>query len=184
MLIVTFDDAGDDTNACCDEQKGPNTPPPAGPSPGPGGGRVGAVVVSPFVRPGSVVSTPYNHYSLLRSMEDLFGLSHLGYAGQDGLRPFGSGGYNQTPALRVKLSRKRLPLRRRRRLRIRTNAPARVYFGGRCRGKPRTTRSNGLLRIRVRARHRGRCRILAKRTGWRKARASVRVVRVKHRHRR
>ncbi len=183
LLIVTFDEAGDDNSACCDEQKGPNTPNPAGPSPGPGGGRIGAVVVSPFVRPGSVVSTPYNHYSLLRSMEDLFGLSHLGYAGRTGLKPFGSEVYNQTPALRIKTSRKRLPLRRRRTLRIRTNAPARVYFGGRCRRKPRSTDASGLLRIRVRARHRGRCRILAKRPAWQKARASVRVVRARRRRR-
>lgn len=34
--------------------------------------------------------TPYNHYSLLRTIEDLFGLPHLGYAGQPGLKAFGS----------------------------------------------------------------------------------------------
>jgi hypothetical protein len=184
LLIVTFDEAEDDNSACCDEQTGPNTPNPAGPEPGPGGGRIGAVLVSPFVRPASVVTTPYNHYGLLRSMEDLFGLSHLGYAGQDGLKPFGSDVYNQTPALRVRTSRNRLPLRRRRTLRIRTNAPAKVYFGGRCRRKPRSIGASGPLRIRVKARHRGRCRILAKRPAWRKARASVRVVRARHRRRR
>jgi hypothetical protein len=48
------------------------------------------VVVSPFVQPGSVNATPYNHYSLLRTIEDLFGLGHLGFAGQAGLRPFGA----------------------------------------------------------------------------------------------
>jgi hypothetical protein len=37
-----------------------------------------------------VTQTPYNHYSLLRSIEDLFGLPHLGFAGQAGLTPFGS----------------------------------------------------------------------------------------------
>jgi hypothetical protein len=39
----------------------------------------------------------YNHYSLLRSLENLYGIrdggsdghGHLGYAGQHGLRPFG-----------------------------------------------------------------------------------------------
>jgi hypothetical protein len=183
LLIVTFDEAEDDGSACCDEKPGPNTPNPAGPEPGPGGGRIGAVMVSPFIRPGTVTSTPYNHYSLLRSMEDLFGLVHLGYAGQQGLKPFGSDIYNQTPALRIKTSRKRLPLRRRRPLRIRTNLPSRVYFGGRCRRKPRSTDATGLLRIRVRTRRRGRCRILAKRTAWRSARARVRVVKVRRRHR-
>ncbi|MEA2134248.1 MAG: phosphatidylinositol-3-phosphatase, partial [Solirubrobacteraceae bacterium] len=95
MLVVTFDEAeasggGGDSSACCGERPGPNSPSPGGPVPGPGGGRVGAVVVSPFVEPGSVNSTPYNHYSLLRTLEDLFGLGHLGFAGQAGLRPFGA----------------------------------------------------------------------------------------------
>jgi hypothetical protein len=42
------------------------------------------------VKPGSVSNVPYNHYSLLRSIEDWFGLPHLGYAGQRGLHAFGS----------------------------------------------------------------------------------------------
>ena len=54
-----------------------------------GGDRIGAVLLSPFIRPGTVSDTPYNHYSLLRSIEDVFGLSHLGYAGQSDLVPFG-----------------------------------------------------------------------------------------------
>ena len=53
-----------------------------------GGGLVGAVVLSRYVRPGTVTTTPYNHYSMLRTIEDLFGLDHLGYAGQDGLGSF------------------------------------------------------------------------------------------------
>jgi hypothetical protein len=47
------------------------------------------VVLSPFIRPGTVSSEPYNHYSLLRSVEDIFDLGHLGYAAEPGLRPFG-----------------------------------------------------------------------------------------------
>jgi hypothetical protein len=95
MLIVTFDEAEGggpdaDSSACCNEQSGPNTPSPGGPHAGPGGGRVGAVVLSPCIRPGTVDKTPYNHYSMLRSVEDGFGLEHLGYAGQAGLEPFGS----------------------------------------------------------------------------------------------
>lgn len=54
-----------------------------------GGDRIGAVLLSPFIRPGTVSDTPYNHYSLLRSIEDAFGLSHLGYAAQSDLAPFG-----------------------------------------------------------------------------------------------
>jgi hypothetical protein len=94
MLIVTFDEAGDDATACCGETQGPMTPNNGGINRGPGGGRTGAVVLSQFVRPGSVNATPYNHYSLLRSMEDLFGLGHLGFAGRAGLKPFGADVYN------------------------------------------------------------------------------------------
>ena len=47
-------------------------------------------VLSPFVKPGTVSNTPYNHYSMLKTIEDLFGLGHLGYAGQKGLAAFGS----------------------------------------------------------------------------------------------
>ena len=53
------------------------------------GGRVGAVLLSPCLKARTVTKTPFNHYSMLRSVEDNFGLSHLGYAGQKGLVPFG-----------------------------------------------------------------------------------------------
>jgi phosphatidylinositol-3-phosphatase len=33
------------------------------------------------VKAGATSQEPYNHFSLLRTFEDLFGLSHLGYAG-------------------------------------------------------------------------------------------------------
>ena len=49
---------------------------------GPGGGKVGAVLISPFITPDSAppTKTSYNHYSSLASIEDLFGLPHLGEA--------------------------------------------------------------------------------------------------------
>jgi hypothetical protein len=81
---------------CCGQQPGPNL---AGIRPSPvaadssrntfvyegyGGDRVGALLLSPFIRPGSSSDTPYNHYSLLRSLEDVFGLDgYLGYAAND-----------------------------------------------------------------------------------------------------
>jgi hypothetical protein len=94
LLIVTFDEAeasppDQDASSCCGEPVGPNTPNNGGPVPGTGGGRVGAVVLSPFTQPGTVNPTAYNHYALLRSVEDLFGLAHLGFAGRAGLKPFG-----------------------------------------------------------------------------------------------
>jgi hypothetical protein len=115
LLIVTFDEAdieinfeqspnkpkfvSGDPSACCHEQPGPNIKPGAkvfgkvpdkGPGiVGPGGGRIGAVLVSRFIKPGTVSKTPYNHYSLLRSIEDFFDVGYLGYAGQKGLKSFG-----------------------------------------------------------------------------------------------
>ena len=68
--------------------------------PTPGGGDTGSVLISPYIRPGSVSTAYYNHYSWLRTMEDLFdvsrvskgldGVGHIGYAAQPGLAPFGA----------------------------------------------------------------------------------------------
>ena len=90
LLIVTFDESASGADACCGEMQGPNAPNNGGPDPGAGGGQVGAVLLSRYIKPGTGTEHEYNHYSLLRSVEDIFGLSHLGYAGVDGLRPFGS----------------------------------------------------------------------------------------------
>jgi phosphatidylinositol-3-phosphatase len=94
LLVVTFDEAENgDASACCGEKPGFNTPNPGGPTPGPGGGRTGAVLVSQFIQPGTTNATPYNHYSLLKSTEDVFALPYLGYAGQAGLAAFGGDVY-------------------------------------------------------------------------------------------
>jgi hypothetical protein len=55
---------------------------------GPGGGRTGAVLLSPLIGPGSVSTLPYNHYSLLRTIEDIFSLPHLGDAAMPQVRSF------------------------------------------------------------------------------------------------
>ena len=47
-------------------------------------------MVSPFVTPRTWNDTPYNHYSLLRTVEDLFGLGRLGNARAKGVEAFGS----------------------------------------------------------------------------------------------
>jgi hypothetical protein len=60
---------------------------------GPGGGRIGAVVLSRFVVPGTVNQNLYNHYSLLATIEDIFGLGRLGFA--DSATPFGTDVFNQ-----------------------------------------------------------------------------------------
>ena len=96
LLIVTFDETTtDDASACCGEPTGPNTRLPG--LVGPGGGRVGAVLLSPFIAPGTVSDVPYNHYSLLRSIEQLFELPYLGYAGRPGLTSFGRDIYTRLP---------------------------------------------------------------------------------------
>jgi phosphatidylinositol-3-phosphatase len=94
LLVITFDE-GTDALACCDEQglRG-------GPAPGrfgPGGGRIGAVLLSPFIAPDTLSSTPYNHYSLLRTVEEFFGLPHLGYAGAPRLQTFGNDVFTRAP---------------------------------------------------------------------------------------
>jgi len=52
--------------------------------------RAGALLVSPFLTPGSTDAAPYNPYSLLRSTEDLFGLSALGLAAGAKTKSFAS----------------------------------------------------------------------------------------------
>jgi phosphatidylinositol-3-phosphatase len=55
-----------------------------------GGDRTGALLLSKYIRPGTVSNVPYNHYSLLKSLEEIFGIhQYLGYAGQKGLVAFG-----------------------------------------------------------------------------------------------
>ncbi len=115
LLVITFDEADidvrydpatkqytrreGDPSACCNEKPGPNInsrqtvfgAPDLGPGIiGPGGGRIGAVAISPFIRPGTVSNEPYNHYSLLRTIGDIFGVNHLGYAARKHLKSFGA----------------------------------------------------------------------------------------------
>jgi hypothetical protein len=79
LLEIVFDEAANsETEACCEEMAGPGSPEPG--ITGPGGGRVGAVLLSPFIAPGTVSKTPYNHYSSLATWESLLGLSRLAYA--------------------------------------------------------------------------------------------------------
>ena len=86
LLIVTFDEAQSDATACCNEPTGPNVTAPG--YYGPGGGRIGAILLSPFIKPGTVVNVPINHYGMLKSVEDIFALPHLGYAADPSLATF------------------------------------------------------------------------------------------------
>jgi hypothetical protein len=58
LLVILFDDApGEDSN---------------------GGGRVGAVLLSPLIEAGRTLRSPMDHFGYLRSMEELFGLPAAG----------------------------------------------------------------------------------------------------------
>jgi phosphatidylinositol-3-phosphatase len=98
LLIITFDEAlGSDTTSCCGEIPGPNSAKPG--VNGPGGGQVGAVLLSPCIAGGTVTQTAYNHYSMLRSVEDIFGLAHIGYAQLPGQSSFGADIFNRACGL-------------------------------------------------------------------------------------
>src|SRR6516225_1416050 len=92
MLIITFDESDgagtDGSSACCGERPLPGARFQPGFN-GPGGGRVGAIVLSKYVKPGTVSAVPYNHFSLLRTVEAIFALPFLGYAAEPELRVFG-----------------------------------------------------------------------------------------------
>ncbi len=86
LLVITVDEAPSsgeyaDSSSCCFQPAFPNLPAPAGSIGKPGGGQVGALLLSPFIKGGNLEQGTYNHFSLLRTVEDFFGLSHLGYAG-------------------------------------------------------------------------------------------------------
>ena len=131
LVVLTFDESGfSDSRACpagnqadCGSPIGPNLSnpgfspilglfrlqtPPAAPYVYAGGGQVGAVLLNKrYIEPGSVNTTgSYNHYSALRSYEDLLGITrggddgygHLGFAALATQKPFGPDVFNRRPA--------------------------------------------------------------------------------------
>jgi phosphatidylinositol-3-phosphatase len=98
MIAITFDQApqsgtGADDSGCCATPTYPNLPAstPTTTATGQpiGGGRVGMLLISKYIEPGSsYVAGQYNHYSLLASIEALFGLQPLGFAGNVQLPTF------------------------------------------------------------------------------------------------
>jgi len=95
LIVIVFDE-GVSGIACCGEKTSPmvgsgtNSGFPFPGALGAGGGQTGAVLLSRFIRPGTVSTKAYNHYSYLRSIEDIFHLHHLGYAAAPDLHRFGS----------------------------------------------------------------------------------------------
>ena len=83
LLIVTFDEAEATTASACCASRRPEHPMPAASRAAAAAGP--ARSLSPrSSSPAPVNDTPYNHYSLLRTVEDIFGLAHLGFAAQAG----------------------------------------------------------------------------------------------------
>ena len=70
VLIITWDEGNTDAGCCAIAE----------------GGRIPLVVVSSRGPFNYRSSTPYSHYSLLRSLEDNWGLRHLGHAADAGTR--------------------------------------------------------------------------------------------------
>ncbi len=125
LLAIVFDEAedsldsgassspgvpkGGDGSKCCHEPQFPNTTNNSFLNSGGGGGRTGAVVLSPFIDSGTIDKTPYNHFSLLRSVEDIFRLGHLGYAGLPGLQSFSPSMFTCYRAGKPRVRHGRLP---------------------------------------------------------------------------
>jgi len=97
-----------DTSACCGTPEYASLPAPEGalpPASGPvkesgGGGRVGMLLLSPFVTPGSINETGYyNHFSFLLSVGELLEATPpLGYAAEPVLTAFDSTVFNSEEA--------------------------------------------------------------------------------------
>jgi hypothetical protein len=96
LLVITVDNAPStgeyaDSSACCGQPRFPNSPAPTGVAKlaPPGGGQVGLLMLSPFIKKGGgLAQEPYDHFSLLATVEQLFGLGKLGYAGLSEVKPF------------------------------------------------------------------------------------------------
>jgi hypothetical protein len=122
LVVITFDEADVDqsdpnyASSCCHEATGPNTHAPGNAGlandTAPGGGQIGALLLNAkYLTPGSTDTTgSYNHYSALRSYEDLLGLTsgggdgegHLGFAAAKGLAPFGVDVFSSTAASKAR----------------------------------------------------------------------------------
>jgi phosphatidylinositol-3-phosphatase len=59
-----------------------------------GGGRVGLLLLSPFVEGGTTSETYFNHFSLLITIEELFELERIGYGAEPALTGFDESIFN------------------------------------------------------------------------------------------
>lgn len=106
LIVITSAQApqegeGADSSSCCISPEYPNLPAPESKeeAAGPvkemgGGGRVGAVLISPYIEAGTTSETYFNHFSLLATVEELFGLEKLGYAAEPAITGFDESIFN------------------------------------------------------------------------------------------
>jgi phosphatidylinositol-3-phosphatase len=89
----------------------PTGPPPTRPSGG--GGKVGLLLISPYIKPNTINDTGYyNHFGLFASIEDMFALGGIAYANLPDLTRFDKTvytAYNQPAASSSRASRKHGP---------------------------------------------------------------------------
>ena len=87
LLLITFDENGiSDIPGCCGALADVNQLVAGGAPTVSGvaaiGGRIGLLAIGPGVKAGQTISTPYDHWSYLRTVEDALGISeHLNLAG-------------------------------------------------------------------------------------------------------
>lgn len=74
LLVLTYDEGSSDAS-CCGRKRG--------------GGKIMTVLASPYSRSAFSSTTPYDHYSLLRTIEDAWGLGPVGHAGDSLTRNLG-----------------------------------------------------------------------------------------------
>lgn len=96
LLVITVDEAPStgafaDSSSCCGQPLFPNAPAKTLAGTPKGGGLVGALLLSPYMKGGTTSEEPYNDFSLLRTIEELFGLPRLGYTSLPAVKPFEPG---------------------------------------------------------------------------------------------
>jgi len=85
LLVITTDEAPSsgafaDSSSCCGQPLFPNAPSKSPIGTPRGGGSVGALLLSPWVKGATTDEEAFNDFSLLRTFEEIFGVSRLGYA--------------------------------------------------------------------------------------------------------
>jgi hypothetical protein len=93
LLVITTDEAPSsgafaDSSSCCGQPLFPNDPTKTLTGAPRGGGVVGALLLSPFVKAGSASQEQYDDFSLLSTIESLFSLGHIGYTALPAVKAF------------------------------------------------------------------------------------------------